>query len=98
FDRDGRAVGVIMPTARNARTHGARLRGCINFLGVLPSMRGKGYVNNLLGRGTASLIQDDATRIVSSTDVLNYPMDAAFRRAGYVRRAVQRVWEATCAS
>ncbi|HET6529051.1 MAG TPA: GNAT family N-acetyltransferase [Actinoplanes sp.] len=61
----------------------------IAYLGVLPGMRGRGYVDDLLAEGTRILADQGVPRIRAATDVGNTPMAAAFERAGYVTRERQ---------
>jgi RimJ/RimL family protein N-acetyltransferase len=56
----------------------------VGYLGVLPELRGRGYVDEILGEITRILVQDAAaTEIHADTDLANRPMAAAFDRAGY---------------
>ncbi|MFC5826761.1 GNAT family N-acetyltransferase [Nonomuraea insulae] len=55
----------------------------IAYIGVTPEHRGRGYVNDLLARGTRSLAEAGLQRIVAATDIGNVPTAAAFLRAGY---------------
>jgi RimJ/RimL family protein N-acetyltransferase len=66
----------------------------IAYLGVLPGMRGHGYVDDLLAEGTRILAAQGVPRIRAATDVGNTPMAAAFERAGYVarERQIDMVW------
>lgn len=84
----GEPVGFVVP-ARNA------YNAVIAYLGVLPTHRGNGYVDDLLAEGTRILADQDVPRIRASTDLPNAPMAAAFARAGYVNfeRAVNYTWE-----
>ena len=73
------------------------------YVGVVPEMRGRGYVDDLLAAGTATLL--DARRrgkrekpLRADTDVANAPMAAAFRRAGWKRFAGRREYVAQLAS
>ncbi len=63
----------------------------VGFLGVLPSHRGHGYVDDLLAEITADLADMDAQRITADTDATNTPMAAAFDRAGYHRFGIRLV-------
>jgi len=76
-------VGVIVPAEIPA---GA----AIGYIGVVPEMRGRGYVDSLLARGTVTLIETGAERIIADTDVHNTPIANAFKRAGYSRFARRR--------
>jgi RimJ/RimL family protein N-acetyltransferase len=85
---DGSSVGFVIP-ARNA------YNPIIAYIGVLPSFRGLGYINDILGEGTRILAAEGAPRIRASTDVGNVPMARAFARAGYAtfERQLDLVWD-----
>ncbi len=80
---DGGLVGLVMP-AKNPTS------AVINYIGVVPEHRGRGYVNDLLEAGTAALRSSGAERILADTDTRNLPMALAFRRAGYAEFAKRR--------
>jgi RimJ/RimL family protein N-acetyltransferase len=80
---DGGLVGLVMP-ARNPTS------AVINYIGVVPEHRGRGYVDDLLAEGTAALLDAGAERVRADTDTQNRPMAAAFRRAGYEEFAKRR--------
>jgi RimJ/RimL family protein N-acetyltransferase len=87
FDAEGELVGLIMPT-------GAPSFVTIGYIGVVPEQRGHGYVNELLARGTVTLLRiGRGMDIRADTDVTNAPMAAAFERAGYSRFATRREYE-----
>lgn len=83
YTPDEELVGVTIPT---------KIPACaaIGYIGVVPEMRGQGYVDTLLARGTATLVKTDAERIIADTDVHNTPMTNAFQRAGYTQFARPR--------
>jgi RimJ/RimL family protein N-acetyltransferase len=87
---DGNLVGLIMP-ARNPTSP------VIDYIGVVPERRGEGYVDDLLARGVATLLEAGAEQIRADTDTANVPMAAAFRRAGYAEFARRREYEANLA-
>ena len=63
------------------------------YLGVVPAMRGRGYVDDLLATGTATLLEarrKNDKPLITDTDVANSPMAAAFERAGWTRFAERR--------
>jgi RimJ/RimL family protein N-acetyltransferase len=65
------------------------------YVGVVPEMRGRGYVDDLLAAGTATLLDARAEGgtekpLRADTDVANAPMAAAFGRAGWTRFAGRR--------
>lgn len=86
-DRDGAAVGFIVPSATPYHRN-------VGYLGVLPSHRGKGLVDDLLGEVTRVHAQAGADRISATTDMTNLPMAAAFERAGYQLTEIRLVLEA----
>jgi RimJ/RimL family protein N-acetyltransferase len=91
YDKPGRdLVGLIMP-ARNPTSP------VIDFIGVVPERRGEGYVDDLLARGAATLLEAGAEQIRADTDTANVPMAAAFRRAGYAEFAKRCEYEANLA-
>jgi len=73
---DGELAGVHIP-AHNPNGP------CIGFIGVLPEHRGKGYAYELLAECTHKLVAEGAERIAAATDQGNFPMAAAFTKAGY---------------
>jgi RimJ/RimL family protein N-acetyltransferase len=79
----GELVGLVMP-ARNPTF------ATIGYIGVTPAQRGRGYVDALLARGTATLLGAGATAIRADTDRRNAPMANAFARAGWVEFATRR--------
>jgi RimJ/RimL family protein N-acetyltransferase len=65
----------------------------IFYIGVVPTMRGQGFVDDLLISGTATLLdsrEKSEKPLIVDTDVANAPMAAAFERAGWTRFAVRR--------
>ena len=86
--RSGDLVGLVMP---------AEPPGFLTlfYVGVVPEMRGRGYVDDLLVAGTATLLHARAVGgtekpLRVDTDVANAPMAAAFGRAGWTRFAGRR--------
>ncbi|HEV2744192.1 MAG TPA: hypothetical protein VGV91_13635, partial [Rubrobacter sp.] len=69
------------------------------YVGVVPELRGRGYVDDLLAAGTATLLDARAQGrgekpLRADTDVANAPMAAAFGRAGWTRFAGRREYVA----
>lgn len=87
YDSSDALVGLVMPArAPNMTT--------IGYIGVVPSQRGRRYVDDLLARGTAVLRHDEPDIVIrADTDRANAPMAAAFERAGYERFATRREYE-----
>ena len=89
YDRQGADLtGLVMP---------AEPPGFLTvfYVGVVPEMRGRGYVDDLLAAGTLSLLGARAEGgtekpLRADTDVANAPMAAAFGRAGWRRFAGRR--------
>jgi RimJ/RimL family protein N-acetyltransferase len=81
-------VGLVMP----AEPPGFLT---IFYVGVVPGMRGQGYVDELLAAGTVTLLEvrrrdGNEKPLRADTDVANAPMAAAFERAGWSRFAGRR--------
>ena len=83
FTTDGRLAGLVMPM-------GAPSAATIGYIGVAPEMRGKGYGEVLLVRGTATLLKTGAPIVRGDTDVVNRPMEKVFRSVGYRQFATRR--------
>jgi RimJ/RimL family protein N-acetyltransferase len=76
YTPDGQLAGLAIPSAT---PYGPN----VGYLGVLPEMRGNGYVDDILAEVTRVHAERGATRITATTDFGNTPMAAAFGRAGY---------------
>ena len=57
--------------------------GGINYIGTVPTERGKGYINTLLNKGTQILLDQGSTTIIADIDTLNIPMKKALEHCGY---------------
>lgn len=86
YTQEQELVGLIMP-AHNPTF------AVINYIGVVPRFRGRGYVDDLLAHGTASLFHAGFTTIRADTDVSNVPMANAFQRVGYQQFATRHEFE-----
>ncbi|MFG2193406.1 GNAT family N-acetyltransferase [Streptomyces sp. NPDC048639] len=76
YDAEGTQVGIHVPAGN--------LSGpCVGFIGVLPEQRGHGYAYELLVDCTHRLVAEGAEWIAAATDQQNFPMAAAFAKAGY---------------
>ena len=85
---EGELVGLVMPAEPPAFL-------TVFYVGVVPEMRGLGYVDDLLAAGTATLLEARARYgnekpLRADTDVANAPMATAFERAGWTRFAGRR--------
>ena len=74
---DGTLAGLIVPQKFGDWGAG------INYIGVVPELRGRGYVNDLLAKGTAILQANGFTTSLAEIDSLNTPLATALARAGY---------------
>ncbi|MBW0115959.1 GNAT family N-acetyltransferase [Pseudonocardia abyssalis] len=83
---DGALAGFAVPSAT---PYGRN----VGYLGVVPGMRGRGFVDDVLGEVTRIHAADGAEWITATTDVVNAPMAAAFGRAGYRATEVRLVIE-----
>jgi RimJ/RimL family protein N-acetyltransferase len=76
YTPDGQLAGLAIPSAT---PYGPN----VGYLGVLPELRGNGYVDDILAELTRMQAKRGAARITAPTDLGNAPMAAAFGRAGY---------------
>jgi predicted N-acetyltransferase YhbS len=88
YASSGELVGLVMP----AEPPGFLT---IFYVGVVPHMRGEGYVDDLLATGTATLLEARRRNmndkpLKADTDVAKEPMAAAFERAEWARFAGRR--------
>ena len=83
----GEPAGFVVPARNN-------YHAIIAYLGVLPSQRGNGYINEILAEGTRTLAAHNVPRIRASTDLGNVPMAEAFARAGWINfeRSISMTW------
>jgi ribosomal protein S18 acetylase RimI-like enzyme len=76
YDSAGELVGLV-----ESKLSGET--GTVEWIGVVPEQRGRGYVHDVLARSIASLEAAGAVAIHSDTHILNTPMQNAFTRAGF---------------
>jgi len=81
---DGRLCGLVVPRRLSDR------EGTIDYLGVVPELRGSGYGFDLLAKGTALLQAKGFKTVVVETDSENLPFQAELERAGYRHRGTLR--------
>jgi RimJ/RimL family protein N-acetyltransferase/predicted N-acetyltransferase YhbS len=74
---DGRLCGLVVPQRLDEK------EGTINYIGVVPELRGSGYGFDLLVKGTALLQQKGFKTVVAETDSENLPFHAQLEKAGY---------------
>jgi len=77
-------VGLVIPQKIDKQT------GVINYIGVVPAQRGKGYVSALLEKGISSLFQRKFQRIIADIDELNFPMEKALKKLGF--KEDKKIW------
>lgn len=75
-DEAGETLGFVVPSAT---PYGRN----VGYLGVLPEHRGKGLVDALLAETVRGHASAGANRVTATTDAVNAPMAAAFKRAGF---------------
>ncbi|MFG3053263.1 GNAT family N-acetyltransferase [Kitasatospora sp. NPDC048239] len=73
---DGQVAGLALPSATPYNRN-------VGYLGVVPELRGQGYVDDVLAEITRVQAEAGAELITATTDTDNAPMAAAFARAGY---------------
>ena len=78
-------VGLILPQKFDAE------RGGINYVGVVPQHRGRGYGAELLAEGTRILHESGVRKIYADIDIANHPLEAELERVGYVFRMRESV-------
>lgn len=64
-------VGLVIPQVFSETT------GAINYIGVIPEMRGNGYVFDLLNEGINSLHSKGIEKIIADIDINNFPLEKA---------------------
>ncbi len=70
-------IGLIIPQKFD------EVHGAINYIGVVPEQRGKGYIDDFLIEGTRILKENGIKSIIGDIDVDNYPMEASLIRQNY---------------
>lgn len=84
YTRDGDLAGFALPSANAGGP-------VVGYLGVVPELRGQGYVDDLLAEITRSHASRGAVQVLADTDADNAPMARAFARAGYRNSAIRLV-------
>ncbi|MFJ3202517.1 dihydrofolate reductase family protein [Streptomyces sp. NPDC086989] len=84
---DGRVAGLALPSATPYSRN-------VGYLGVVPELRGQGYVDDVLAEITRVQVEAGAELITATTDTDNAPMAAAFARAGYRTTQTRLIWSA----
>ena len=84
---DGQLAGMILP---NRNTESA----VVGYLGIVPGLRGRGYIHDLVAETTRFHAGRGEPRIAATTDTTNRPMATAFERAGYRAYGIKYVLSA----
>jgi GNAT superfamily N-acetyltransferase len=82
----GALAGLAIPSATPYHRN-------VGYVGVVPEMRGSGLIDDLLAEITRFHAAAGADRITATTDINNWPMAAAFDRAGYRVAEIRLVLE-----
>jgi ribosomal protein S18 acetylase RimI-like enzyme len=88
IDSSGRKVGFVLTTvfAESSRWKENKPQGTILYMGVLPGFLGCGYALELILEATRTCMAAGCWRIFCDTGSDNFPVVAAFRKAGYQER------------
>ncbi len=86
YDPRGNLVGLVQP----GQNDGGAI---IEWIGVVPEQRGRGYVHELLACGLAILSAAGADRIRADTHIKNRAMQRALHQAGFDRFGVRWWYE-----
>lgn len=82
----GTFAGLVMPRLMGPE------EATIHYIGVAPEQRGHGYIDDLLARAMHLLAEAGTQRIIADTDTHNWPMAAAFSRAGWQQFATSATY------
>ncbi len=85
YNTKGEFVGLIVPQKFNEN------RGAINYIGVVPNQRGKGYVNDLLWEGSRLMMEDGIQSMIADIDVKNHPLEKALELLGFKYKGLELV-------
>lgn len=77
YNDNNEFVGLVVPQKFDETS------GAINYIGVVPEQRGKGYVDALLAHGTQRLLDEKLEEIIADIDIQNVPLEKALMRLGY---------------
>lgn len=77
YDEKGEFVGLVVSQKFSED------EGAINYIGVTPAQRGKGYVKDLLWEGSRIMIEDGIKNLIADIDVQNHPLEKALELLGY---------------
>ena len=78
YNGAGELAGLVVPQQFG------KDRGVLNYVGVPPKHRGRGYVNDLLAKGLSVLKENGIRHILADTDAKNFPIHAALQKASFI--------------
>lgn len=87
YDAAGNLIGLV--TTRRNGPNGTS--GSMNWIGVVSEQPGRGYVDDLIARGSELLVAAGVERVHGATNVLSTPMRTALPRMGF-RRTETHWW------
>lgn len=70
-------IGLVVPQKFNDDI------GAINYIGVVPTKRGRGYVKDLIIEGIRILDGNGIKKVIADIDVKNYPLEKALIEEGF---------------
>lgn len=79
YDDDQQLIGLVV--AQQLQSDEAK--GVINYLGVVPPLRGQGFGYDLLQKGLHALFEAGVTEVIADVDANNEPLVRALYRAGF---------------
>lgn len=87
YTSEGELAGMAIPSATPYNRN-------VGYLGVVPAMRGRGYIDEILSEITRLHAADGTELITATTDTTNTPTAAALERAGYTNTEIRLIFEA----
>jgi ribosomal protein S18 acetylase RimI-like enzyme len=87
FDDAGELVGLVVPQLLEPGL------GTVNYIGVIPSMRGRGLGVELIRRALSTIsARYDVEKVIADTDLGNMPTREAVRKAGFSEDGVTEIY------
>lgn len=77
YEPSGDVVGLVVPQCIGAGV------GAVNYIGVVPSKRGSGYVTDLLQEASSTIQGSDISKVIADIDNMNFPLEKALINLGY---------------
>lgn len=87
YTEEGKLVGLVVPQELEKGL------GCINYLGVLPEFRGRGYGRIILSWGISLLQRGGLEKILADVDSENLPMKNALEKEGFIEGDVLWIYQ-----